>query len=505
MKQIRVLMLVMLCMMGVVMFGVGCNLGESAHAESGTLLIQMREEGVSRNLFSTETDLDMDIASYKIRIFPGGEIRKLVEEYIYHMEADASSVVIEALRPGNWMLEIEGWNDWDAENEDVSGSQIAYLKSRGEGGRYIPFPISRGRVTQVAATEAVLIPIVNGEGNLTIIVDLSAVAESGMVHDPNVSVTIEQINDYFQHYTVTPWGDPSTTTETRELVSPEEEKVFGHQFSGLPAGWYKVTAEITSTAEENPNVVQLTRIGFVRVVSDNIFGDPKDYPVTTGTFTITDTTSFVTGSLDLTISEEMDPLSITLAGDESILYGNADGFGDTVTSGGYTVTVEGASSGNTLSYAWYVNGDEILSADADEESFEFAESGQYTVTVVVWEKDASLAYVNWGSASQEVSVVKQLAVERSSLEIVDDDPTSTVTMTVTADGNEITGSPYTCEWSVKDGEGTEYVTEPQDGTGTLTIDLGAGTYTFTVTVQDEDSIAEGEYIEAVEVVGGAFG
>ena len=131
MKQIRVLMFVMLSVVAVVMFGVGCELGDSFYAKSGTLLIQLTEQGVSRNLFSTETGLDMDIASYRIRIIPNGlprsaSIRAKTDDIIYDMAAD-SSLVIEALRPGYYELEITGYNGWDANTGKVSGEAIAYL------------------------------------------------------------------------------------------------------------------------------------------------------------------------------------------------------------------------------------------------------------------------------------------------------------------------------------------------------------------------------------------
>jgi hypothetical protein len=359
---------------------------------------------VDRNIFETTTGLDMDIASYKIDLYRDTTPRGLIEpDVTYQISAVESSLVIEALTPGNYTLRVTGYNDWDATNNVVSGEAIAYLSTDHGGttsaGGEVSFIISRGQVTVIDSDEAILVPIIARTGDLSITVDWSALldpdtGEPDLVDNPDVSVTVTQINDRFARYPITAWdaNSASVTTETKsESAVADGNSVIS--FTSLPVGWYQVTAEVTSTDTENPDVTQLKRMGFVRVVADF---NSITAATTTGTFTITDATSFETGSLDLSFSEEMDPLTLSFTTIPSEI--------TTASSATFTVATTGAQSGSTLAYAWYINGDEVVDATSNSEALTFAEAGQYTVTVVVFETDSTSGAVNWGSASCEVAV-----------------------------------------------------------------------------------------------------
>jgi hypothetical protein len=370
---------------------VGCTFDSQA---GGTLVIQLKDE-VDRNIFETTTGLDMDIASYKIDLYSATPRGLIEPDVTYQISSDQSSLVIEALTPGDYTLRVTGHNGWDPTNSVVSGEAIAYLS-----GEESPFTISRGNVTVIGSDEAILVPIVGRTGNLTITVDWTAIlnattGEPDLVDNPDVSVTITQINDKFVHYSTTTWTDAnsaSVTTETKsDSAVADGNSVIS--FTDIPVGWYQVTAEVTSTDAENFDVTQLKRMGFVRVVADL---NSVTAATTTGTFTITDATSFETGSLDLSLSEEMDPLTLSFTTIPDPI--------TTASSATFTVAAAGEQSGSTLTYAWYINGDVVVNATTNSEALSFAEAGQYTVTVVVFETDSSDGAVNWGSASCEVDV-----------------------------------------------------------------------------------------------------
>nr|WP_319472856.1 hypothetical protein [uncultured Sphaerochaeta sp.] len=388
----------------------GCSM--ESGAPEGSLVVQV-QEAMTRNIFTSTNTLtgnDMNIEGYKITLIPPGTDRGFIG-MVYHRKADGSAIVLEALEPGLWTLEIDGYNGWDEDNNTVLGEQIAHLKpssdtSMSQGS--ITFSIQRGRITTITASEAVLVPVRSNTGALDVVVDWSAlesVDEQKLYNNPDVRVKVTQINDKFSNYPTTNWDDAlnaSVTTETKAGTLNTEGTASTISFAALPVGWYEVIATLTSSSSQTSDVTQLKRMGFVRVVDD---GASEDAVKTTGTFTITDATSFATGSLDLSISEDMDPLSVSfteMGSPDGINYPNTDGFGSG-TYGRFEVEATGADTANTLSYAWYVNGELISGETSASLLYPFLEAGQYTMTAVVYEQNGETA-VNWGSASHEVVV-----------------------------------------------------------------------------------------------------
>ena len=413
-------------------FGLGCSM--EAGEPRGSLIIQV--QNATRNIFESTNSMtgDMEIAGYKITLSQVGG-----SALVYHRQAGTSAFVFEALTPGNWKLKIAGFNDWDSENSTVSGEQIAYLQPSDSDATVegeISFSIRRGSITTIDSTRAILIPVRSETGNLSIIVNWSALAstESDLYDNPDVSVTVTQINDKFGNYPTMTWtsNNSAVTTETKtdESVSGTSSTL---SFSALPVGWYEVVATMTSTSAENEGVTQLKRMGYVRIIDL----DGSDPVTTTGTFTITDATSFATGSLDLSISENMDPLTVgftEIGSVGGINYPHEDGHGYTA-FGSFEVATEGAASANDLSYVWYVNGEEVANQTASSMIYLFEEAGQYTITAVVYEQDSSFNAVNWGGASHEVVVGYTLGTKELLTATIAETSTDTYKVTVTGTGS----------------------------------------------------------------------
>ena len=457
----------------------GCSM-ESGVPE-GSLVVQV-QEAMTRNIFestNTLTGNDMNIEGYKITLIPPGTDRGF-SGLVYHRKADGSPIVLEALEPGLWGMEIAGYNGWNDTTKEVSGEQIAYLRpeedthtSQGS----IEFSIQRGKITTISSAEAVLVPVRSFSGGaLDIVVDWSAlnsVDEQKLYNNPDVSVKVTQINDRFSNYPTMNWDDASNASVTTETIT--NESVTGTSssisFAALPVGWYEVVATLTSTSPENSSVTQLKRMGYVRVIDDAI----GDTVTTTGTFTITDATSFATGSLDLSISEDMDPLSVSfteMGSPDGINYPNTDGFGSEA-YGSFEVEATGADEANTLSYAWYVNGELVSDQTAASMVYPFSEAGQYTLTAVVYETSTTGA-VNWGSASHEVVVGSGLGTKELLTVTVAEDTQNTGTYVATvkdASSNLVTGLTYV--WY---GDGGAFL--EKNTSSTYTVSISEGLFVF---------------------------
>lgn len=393
-----IVMIALLCLLGI-----GCDFAYQPEGR-GTLVLNLRD-GMSRNIFTTTNDMagnDMDIQAYRIYLSLGGFRGESNDPlYIYDRQADSDSLVFEALAPGSWSLVVEGFNDWDATNNQASGALIARIPYA------IPFSIRRGVVTSIGGEEALLVPITGSTGTVSVTVDWSAAALPAELYDqPDVQVMLTQINDKFLRYPTAAWTVSEGVTATAQTKRVEDVTATEAtlSFTTIPVGWYEVLATLTSQS----GVEQLKRLGFVRVVYDLHAGGAV---TTSALFTITDGTSFATGSLGLSISEDMDPLTVTFPDTNpgELTYPNDAGFGSAI-AGTFGVTVSGMDASSTLTYAWYVNGTAAVDADATDAAnqftYSFAETGQYTVTAVVQESSTA-GNLNWGTSSFEVAVVPQ--------------------------------------------------------------------------------------------------
>ena len=483
-------MTIVLIMSILTVFGLGCSM--EAGGTRGSLIIQV--QNATRNIFESTDSMagDMEILGYKITLSQVGG-----SDLVYHRQAGTSAFVFEALTPGDWKLKIAGFNAWDSTNSTVSGEQIAYLQPANSDATVegeISFSIRRGSITIISSTQAILIPVRSETGALDIVVDWSDLTsrESDLYDNPDVSVTVTQINDKFGNYPTIPWtpnSSPVTTeTKTDETVSGTSSTF---SFSALPVGWYEVVATMTSTSAENEGVTQLKRMGYVRVIDLYDSGTVT----TTGTFTITDATSFATGSLDLSISENMDPLTVSfteIGSVATINYPHENGHGYTA-YGSFEVATEGATSANNLSYVWYVNGEEVTGQTASSMIYMFEEAGQYTITAVVYEQDGSSNAVNWGSASHEVVVGYTLGTEELLTATIAETVTATYQVTVT----ESTSGALTYVWYL-DG-----VVDENNTTDTYSID--SDSFTLNVFVYELDGSGNlTQWGSGIKTEGGGF-
>jgi len=382
--------------------------------QTGTLVVNLRDE-VTRNIFDTTDGLDMGISYYQVLVYQLNDLDPATLVTDTTVAKTNDSIVIEALSPGSYVLEVFGYNDSGTSGDP--GEIIAYLDERGSGEetfRYRPFTITKGEVTTIGSDDAVLVPVVDdGEGSaevgaLEVAVDWSALAEEGSGFEdfaaslgtPDVQVTVSQMNGSKEHYDTVPWTvDSLSVTEQTRTVSDVSAHSSNITFDALPVGYYQVTAAIKSgSGAENPGVTMLERMGIVRIVAEySPYRSIITGKVTTGTFTITDSTSFLTGSLNLSISEEMDLLDVSFTNPPSTLYIDQPAT--------FVVAADQPAMGNSLSYEWYLNGELLSIVDASsEETFTLTEAGQYTLTVMVYEKDSGDNGVNFGYASTEITV-----------------------------------------------------------------------------------------------------
>lgn len=399
-----------------VLTGSSCYL-ESPGQDTGTLVLQLGN-AASRNLFTTGNDLTgtladddaVEINAYTIVLRNTSSVSKAARRSMsydtleFHREAGTESTFIfDGLTPGDWNLEVEGWNDWDDSQQRVTGAQVAYLKEQETSGRrIIPFTLRRGEVETVDSAQALLVPIIGQEGDLEVSLDWSSPAvDERLAVGPAAQVQITQINNRFTYYPSQSWTEADTTDgffQTKVMDVDAVNRTAAAAFTELPVGWYEVL--VTLTTSDGREELQLKRMGFVRIVADRY--RPIDHVTTSGTFTITDNASFATGSLELAIDEDLDPLTVSITQDSLEDYTHSDGFSGTA-SGSFSADAAGFAGGNSLLYSWYINGEKVTESTSSL-TYSFTETGQYTVTVTVFEEDADGGGINFGTASHEVTV-----------------------------------------------------------------------------------------------------
>lgn len=318
----------------------GCYL-ETPGQDTGTLVLQLGN-AASRNIFTTGNDLTgtladddaVEINAYRIVLTNTSSVSKAVrrsmpyETVEFHRSAGAESTFIfDGLTPGEWNLEVQGWNDWDESQQRAAGAQVAYLKEQETSGRrIIPFSLRRGEVETVDSAQALLVPIIGQEGDLEVSLDWSSTAvDEQLAADPAAQLQITQINDRFTYYPSLSWAAADTTdgyVQTKVMSVDAATRTAAAAFIDLPVGWYEVL--VTLSTSDGREELQLKRMGFVRIVAEGYWS--ADNVTTSGTFTITDNASFATGSLDLTIDEDLDPLTVSITQDSLAGYNHSDGF-----------------------------------------------------------------------------------------------------------------------------------------------------------------------------------
>jgi len=367
----------------------GCSL--NTENGDGTVLIRLGDS--TRSIWYPEGESDfMDIESYKLT-FTKGEIT--VTSEIEPMDI----FVMDALSAGEWIVEIEGYNgplvpEGNAEEQHVSGDQIAYLEPRDTAGnpRNLLIDVNRGEVTQASA---MLVPIDNeGTGELEITVNWPQTESLLVLQDPELTIKITNINYRFERYTSTTYEDESQTNDAAD------SKVI--TFTDLPLGWYEVVTTLRSQNPDNSGVQIWKGIDFARVTYDP---NAEATITTTGTITISDL-MLETGSINLTIDEDgFEPLPVAI--DDTAAEGTTfDVNGAYILDSESEASVDFSATSGYDSYFWYLDGNEtLITSGSAEASYTFTESGAYTVTVVTLQEG------NLGSSSAEIVIERHEAVE----------------------------------------------------------------------------------------------
>ena len=340
----------------------------------------------------------MDVASYEI-ILDHAESGSFT---VVHNTADESStVVLDSLPAGTYTITIRGFNKPDAE-----GDQVAYLQQRETGQgvlvRNIVASVVRSTVKTIYAD---MVPYIDGTGALQFSLDLSQIDEELLQNNPRVIVSLAHVGGQDLSEKT---GDESITVslppqecsdcvsyDDKDLIitlSPSEAVPQDRLFiiEKLPAGWYELTVELQSDVGlEGYPVSNWKRVYFARIME-------SDSLPTSGTVTVY-SSMLNTGSIDLIIHENTEPMLVTMYHDDVSVSGNAEDDanqisvmeGDEVTldvdvqkfiMGELTHLTEG------LSYVWFLNGEKLDDNDSTL-SITLTESGMYAVTVLVVHED----------------------------------------------------------------------------------------------------------------------
>lgn len=293
----------------------------------------------SRSMYSPS--IETDIASYKIVLTRGSEVRTL-------HSPPSQQVAIQALIPGEWTVEVEGWNGWDVGSSEISGLQVA------EGGTQT-VALARGEVAELSV---MMVPLVDTEGSLTLSTnwsDASLIATSC-----TLTLSIRLINDLMGRYEHPVGGYEATYT------SNAVDNVV-HTFSGLPSGWYEVRALLESNAEQSGGEVLYQSLDFAHVAAHDEAG-------TQASLTITDS-MLQSGSAGWEFTEEMEEnlgvLGLAHFSEDPVFYTWIDQkFTTTYTS-------------PTANYQWYVDGVAVPGATQSQLIHQFHQHGRHTVLVAV--------------------------------------------------------------------------------------------------------------------------
>jgi hypothetical protein len=307
---------------------------------------------------------------------------------------ESGTLVMDALSAGNWQIEVFGHN--------AAGKIVAELEEPET------IYIQRGKV---AAKTLTLLPVLSGTGELEVTVDWSAISTATdetkkLIYDnPKLDITVRNINDTDSRYEDVVWEQ--TYTETNQADSAVKT------FSSMPVGWYEITAKLSSTnssyeeysAENERQYWQ--RIAFARIaaVSESTLSrwvDPETV-TTRGTFLIDDATMFETGTVDLIIEEDVEPLFVELSSDVgSRITLDAD-----ETLGGSATALFSATEYAGASYKWYLNGISEQDGTSSTYSRTFSKSGKDSVTVVVIDTQAGRI----GTSTMDLTVAPPPSVE----------------------------------------------------------------------------------------------
>ncbi|MGE4453290.1 MAG: hypothetical protein AB7D92_02050 [Sphaerochaeta sp.] len=354
------------------------------------------DRALKREAGPLSPDLDLEIASYDLTLY-GPERTTLVLERTLSVEEQQTT--FDTLPTGSWKLRVQAKN---AEGNIVrSLGYDATLQDR-----LISFEVMRGEVSVV---ECILVPYWEGEGVLSLSLDWSLVDLDLLSTKPGLAVSITPLSEVSSLQGVqvaTPLGGYAITSQEADdtlsvELSPEDGmlpdgRAIQLVLSAIPAGLYEILVELCT--EETS----------VRLWKGVRFASVMEGGTTSLDISLLDPV-LQTGSIRFPIEEHLDPLGVSFSSAApSTLYPGQ--------KGKFTVAVTGQGNDSSLSYTWYVNGEEVESetgteteSESDEVSletllFSLTEAGQYTITSSVTEEDSGGNLTNWGMAQWELTV-----------------------------------------------------------------------------------------------------
>lgn len=371
------------------LLGFSCSLGLSDR--TGRLQVEIASDtSLPRSEDSGDvlSTLDTKIVTYELQLERLGNSPVLHERIVTiddpGVEGNDTTVQItfDQLPTGLWNLRIFARN--------ADGQVIRYLPVQEETGeRIMQIEIRRG---ETSSANPLLVPSLAGQGTAELTIDWANVDSDLITQSPQLLITITSWDQELEDPSIIVSDGYATTGESTEdgTLSFELEQNSEDASNtnalvtvlNLRAGVYTVSVALVST---NETVVWRGAKLFRVMDTDTVSVE----------FSLMDP-DLETGSIDLSIGEEMAALSVSFTPESptTIVYPSDLGHGAEVHDT-FSVIVVGSAN---YTYLWYVNEKRQEGLDDDSAVLYFTEAGQYTITVIV--TDA----VNWGVAQLEVAV-----------------------------------------------------------------------------------------------------
>ncbi len=337
-----------------------CQMASEQDAEYGSLVLTVGS--AARNIWEPDP-ADSQNPFFKITQYGFKLTGPENETLTISQASETSTLVMDALKAGNWQIEVFGHN--------AAGKTVAELEEPET------IYIQRGKV---AAKTLTLLPVLTGYGELEVTVDWSAISQASdetkklIYENPKLEITVRNINDTDGRYEDVVWEE--SYTETNQADSAVKT------FSNMPVGWYEITSKLSSTnsnyeeysAENERQYWQ--RIAFARIAA--VSGSVESV-ITRGTFLIDEATMFETGAVDLMIEEDIEPLTVELSSD----VGSRITLDTDETLGGTAEAVFSATEYPGAAYKWYLNGTLVQDGTSSTYIHTLCKTGKDSIAVVV--------------------------------------------------------------------------------------------------------------------------
>ncbi|MFP4068521.1 MAG: hypothetical protein ACLFS5_13605 [Spirochaetaceae bacterium] len=308
--------------------------GGASGGDTGSIRIV----GVSSGSMSTQTvfpDFDLsEVASYDVQLTDGpsgsGDQSAVVEaDETGQIAGDGA--MFEDLVPGEWSLQVEGYSDYDADNEESAGNKLV------SGTETVT--VERGTYKDITATVQLLDG--DGEGSFAATLDWSE-AETADDYE------IAGVSGY--SYTFTDLDDETTYDDTDGITTDLGDSTLTIADDALPAGTYML--EVKLTADNEPPYQTVARYSEVWYVYENV--------ATEETITLTEDDFSYGGGAAISVS--IDTLE-----DLENFFTELEESGVSEVASGEEFTIS-ADVPEADGFTWYINGDTVDSLVTAEDT-----------------------------------------------------------------------------------------------------------------------------------------